>query len=195
MPPICAIARRPVGGVLAQKDIELPGQRVSDGPVGARGCQQDLGRGHTGACEDAVLRGEASIRVAARLNLAEACQPRAITMLGQPFGEGDHGRAGLRLAVAGLLGSDDRLVIPEPAGAGAGVRRQRVLVGLHREAPVAAARIDPRHRVAIAVRAASAVTTLPSSAIGPSPSGAASSSPPRSPGRGPRVSCSRATAG
>ncbi len=145
---VLAVARR----VLPERDVELPVQRVLDRPVGAHGGQQDLGRGQPGQREDPGLRTGPAVGLARGLYLAEALEPREFMVFCQSLGRNDHGRPRLLPAVTAVFGDRDGVALPDLVRTHPGVRQQRVLVRLQRQAPVAAARVDRRDRAAVAVQ-------------------------------------------
>ena len=60
-------------------------------------------------------------------------------------------RSDLRPTVTGIFGDGGGVAVLHPAETGPCIRQERVLVGLERQAPVAAAGVDRRNRAAIAV--------------------------------------------
>ena len=73
-------------------------------------------------------------------------------MFRQTFGRNNHGRSGFLPAVAGLFLPGNRMGVFHLAEARPGIGEERVLIGLQRQAPVAAARVDRCHRAAVAVQ-------------------------------------------
>ena len=97
-------------------------------------------------------------------------------VLGQPLGGNDHCSAALLPPMTGRLKAGHRMVLFHLAEAGPGVGQERLLVGLQRQAPVAALRVDRRNRAAIAVHSplslgVANVAVAHRGAIGSSPMG------------------------
>lgn len=117
----------------------------------ARCRQQDLRRRHPGQREVPRLRACAVGRLAGGLDPSKSLQAREFMMLGQRLARYDSRRPGFGAPVAVILAyrAGERVWLRPEAGPGIG--QERVLVGLEREAPVAATRVDRCNRTAIAV--------------------------------------------
>ena len=120
-----------------------------------------------------------AIRRAAALDAAERLQAREIMVFGQSPGGNHRTGSGLVAAMPGLVLPRCGVVWRQPAGTGPGIGKEpgpgwRIAPGTNRRRPL----FDRCNRAAIAVLAASAVTTLPQSAIRRGTPSAACSSPP-----------------
>src|SRR5690606_21729914 len=137
---VLAVARR----ILAERDVELPVQRVFDLPVRTRGFQECLRRQLARQREDAHVGGGLAVDLPRGLNTPERLETFEPVILGQALGIDHYGNAVLNAAVRLRLGPGGRRRFPGPLRllgrqqAGARVRPQRFLVALERDAVVAA---------------------------------------------------------
>ena len=87
-----------------------------------------------------------AISFTARLDPPESLEAVEFMVFRQSRGLSDHSCAGLVPAMATVLGAGFRMTVFHLTETGAGVRQKRCLVGLQRQTPVAALRVDRRNR-------------------------------------------------
>lgn len=145
---VLAVAR----SVFPKQDVKLPMQGILDPPVGAGSGYKDLGFGHSGEGKYAGIGLHFSIDFPACLDPTEGLQAWKIMVFFQSLSRDDHACPGLPAAMPDLLVPRGRMVGLHFAESGAGVRQQRILVGLQRQAIVATACGDCCNHTAIAMQ-------------------------------------------